>query len=456
MNINSSHIPQSVIALAAEVKEQGGIAFLVGGSVIDLLKGRVPKDFDIEIHRIEPERIPALGVSGVSISQDPKGASFGVFIAKDGVGTDIDISLPRTENKVGKGHTAFSVSCDPFMGTEKAARRRDLTINSLMLDLSTFEIVDHFGGLKDLETGLIRHVDDSSFVEDPLRVLRIMQIVARKGKEVDPFTTHLAFKMVNEFDTLSKERFEQEFLKLLMKAEKPSVGLQFLVDCGWIVHFPELNALRFTPQNIAHHPEGNVWNHTLMVVDAAAKIRDTLPTEWQIPFMFGMLLHDVGKAVTTDSQLRAHGHAEAGVDIAMSFMRRISTNKGWNAKIKAIVKEHMNPASMHKNKAGLKAWRKLHIRIALPILQKVVQADCEGIEGLSADKVAVIPHMTKVIAEIQKLGELEEFIPLVTGHDLIALGVEAGPELGRLKREAKELQLGGLNSKDEIIQKLGL
>ena len=221
------------------------------------------------------------------------GKAFGVLktVIQD---IEIDLSVPRRENKVGIGHKGFEVELDMAMTPLEAGRRRDLTINSMYLNMHNGELVDPFNGLDDLQNGILRATDYNTFVEDPLRE-----------------------KMTDEFYELPAERVFSEWEKLLLKADKPSMGLQFLRDCGWLKHFPELNDLIGCPQNPIWHPEGDVWVHTCMVIDQAAKLRDQLPnSDWRLAFMFGALLHDVGKPSTTTPDLRAYGHDAAGVPIA--------------------------------------------------------------------------------------------------------------------------------------------
>ena len=160
--------------IAAAVADRGGRAYYVGGYVRDLLCGRENKDIDIEIHGISPADLEEiLDDFGERIAI---GESFGIYNIK---GYHIDIAMPRKENARGSGHRDFDISVDPFIGTKDAAKRRDFTVNALMQDVISGEVIDHYGGTDDLNSGILRHVSDDSFPEDPLRVLRAAQFAAR-------------------------------------------------------------------------------------------------------------------------------------------------------------------------------------------------------------------------------------------------------------------------------------
>ena len=204
--------------IAQLVKEKGGRTFYVGGYVRDKLLNIENKDVDIEIHSINEEQlIDILKQVGEPISY---GKSFGIFSLK---GYDIDIALPRSEKAIGKGHKDFKIDLDPFIGYKQAARRRDITINALMQDVLTNEILDYYNGLSDLKNKIIRQVDSSTFIEDPLRVLRVAQFASRFEFEVAQETIELCKTI--DLTYLTKERVEEELRKCLLKGKKPSIFL---------------------------------------------------------------------------------------------------------------------------------------------------------------------------------------------------------------------------------------
>ena len=211
------------ILLASKVKEKGGRAFYVGGYVRDLLLNIPNKDIDIEVHGIaEKDLVAILNEIG---EVDYYGRSFGIYALRH---EDIEVALPRSEKVLGTGHRDFEISVDPDMGYMNAALRRDFTINALMMDVLSHEILDYFNGTDDLNKGIIRHVNDASFVEDPLRVYRAAQFASRFGFKIDERTVELC-KGIDTF-VLSRERIEEELKKALLKAERAEIFFECLKE----------------------------------------------------------------------------------------------------------------------------------------------------------------------------------------------------------------------------------
>ena len=229
--------------IAELVKKAGGRTFYVGGYVRDRLLGIENKDVDIEVHGIEPDKLyEILKKLGTPLEY---GNSFGVYSLK---GYDIDIAMPRKERAIGKGHRDFKISVDPFIGYEEAARRRDFTINSIMEDVLNGELVDSFSGIEDLKKGVIRHIDDRTFVEDPLRVLRAAQFACRFGFEIAAETTGLCAGI--DITTLSRERVEEELKKALVRGKRPSLFFTELEKMGQLDHwFREVKELMSVKQD---------------------------------------------------------------------------------------------------------------------------------------------------------------------------------------------------------------
>lgn len=440
--------PKGLESIINKIGSTGGTAMLIGGGVIDSIKERGVKDWDIEVYGISMKTL--IGVLEGFGTPNLVGKSFGV-IKLNMDGEDYDFSLPRRDNKNGIGHKGFTVEVDPTMTPREAGRRRDLTINSMYLNLHTMELIDPFGGLKDLNEGVIRVTDVNTFVEDPLRVMRIMQLLPRKGKVVSSETIDLCKSMVDTFDELPKERLFVEWEKLLMKSNKPSMGLDFLRDSGWLINFPILYSLIGCPQNPEWHPEGDVYNHTCMVIDNAAVLRDKVEKGWQLAHMFGCLLHDVGKPSTTVLPMcTAHGHDTAGVPLAEKFMRQITNNTLLIERVKLIVELHMRAGQLHRSGAKDSAWKKLHNKCRLDILGMVSKADSAGRTGRSI-------HDKHKVSELcfewfDTLGATK-IVPLVQGRDLIKLGLKPGPQFSKILKEAFSMQIEGI-SKERILRNL--
>ncbi len=252
--------------IAAAVRDAGGRALVVGGWVRDHFLGMRSKDVDVEVFGLDLERLEAT-LAGFG-KVHAIGRAFGVFRAGD---VDADFSLPRRDSKRGPGHRGFDVTPDPSLDFAQAARRRDLTVNSIGIDPLTAEVLDPHGGRRDLERRVLRATDPKRFPEDPLRGLRVAQLAARL--EMAPDDELIALCRRLDLSELSGERVFEEFRKLLLRATKPSLGFRVLEDTGQLRFFPELDALRGVPQDIEWHPEGDVWVHTLMVLDMATSLR---------------------------------------------------------------------------------------------------------------------------------------------------------------------------------------
>ena len=280
--------------IAAAVAENNGRAYYVGGFVRDGIMGIECKDIDIEVYGIPPQKLrEVLGSLGDVYD---KGASFGVLGLRH---SEIDIAMPRTESRTGAKHTDFDVTVDPFLKPEQASLRRDFTINAMMQDVLTGEILDFHGGQRDLADKVIRCVCPRTFVEDALRVFRGTQFAARFDAQIEEDTRTLCAQM--DVTALSVERVFGEMEKALLKAEKPSVFFRELARMDHLrEYFPQIAALIGVEQNPKFHPEGDVFEHTMLTLDCAAEIRHR--AEWPLGFMLSALCHDIGKIVATETQ----------------------------------------------------------------------------------------------------------------------------------------------------------
>ncbi|MBR0458832.1 MAG: HD domain-containing protein [Victivallales bacterium] len=364
----------SVEKIATQVQAAGGRAFLVGGCVRDLLQGYACKDFDIEVYHLPLSRLEE------TLSRNFKythvGVSFGVLKLDH---HEIDVALPRTENKTGAGHRGFIVSSDPNLPFQEAASRRDFTLNAIMLDPLTGELVDPLGGRNDLEHGLLRHCSEH-FAEDPLRVLRAMQFTARFEFTVAPETVEMCASL--DQSELAAERLAGEWEKLLLKGKRPSNGLRFLRDCRWIRFYPELQALIGCEQTPVWHPEGDVWNHTLQVLDAAAVLRSDDHND-DLALMLAALCHDLGKPATSDlneqGSITSYGHPEAGVPLTAQFISRIWNQPDLLELVQQLVRYHMEPYSFARYGAKDSRYRRLACAVKrLDLLYKLALADING------------------------------------------------------------------------------
>ena len=429
--------------VAKLVQEQGGRSFYVGGFVRDALMGRENKDVDMEVYGITPRALEEILDSlGQRIAI---GESFGIFNLK---GYSLDIAMPRKEEARGRGHKDFDIFVDPFIGTEAAARRRDFTVNALMQDVLTGEIVDHFGGREDLRSGILRHVNSVSFAEDPLRVLRGAQFAARFDFRVAEETVELCRRM--ELRHLPAERIEGELKKALLKAEKPSVFFEVLrqmeqLDC-W---FPELKALIGVPQNPRYHAEGDVWNHTMLVLDEAAKLRSRAAEPYW--FMLGALVHDFGKAVCTEEingVIHAYEHEMKGLPLAEAFLRRITRESKLIGYVLNMVQYHMKPNTVADARSAEKVTNRMFDRSVDPEgLVALALADDRGrIKPDSHDNEAFLTERLAVFRELMAR-------PCVMGRDLIDAGLKPGKDFTEILDYAHKLRLAGI-PKDSALKQV--
>lgn len=432
--------PETALAIARAVREAGGRAVIVGGWVRDRRLGRVSKDLDLEVFGVPADRVR--GLLDAFGRVDTVGESFTVY--KIG---DIDVSLPRRESKAGRGHKGFVVVGDPDLTFREAARRRDFTINAMSVDPLTGELIDPFDGARDLDARLLRMVDAGTFADDSLRALRLLQFAARFELTVDAETRALASRM--PLDDLPSERIWGEFEKLLLAADRPSIGFALALEIGVVDRlFPALRALVGCPQEPEWHPEGDVWVHTLMVIDEARRRIDGLTRGPAVAMMLGAVCHDLGKPAATaviDGRIRSPGHEEGGVEPATAVLDRLNvhTIDGYDARrtVLGLVAHHLKPSAFHKatTPVGDGAFRRLAAKVDLELLARFAHADCAGRTG-RFDCSAIDWFLERARA----LGvQHQPPAPLVLGRHVLALGVPPGPRVGQILKALYERQLDG-------------
>ncbi len=451
------------MSLSESIRDAGGRALLVGGCVRDMLLDIAPKDFDIEAYGLSPEKLTEVASSFGEVIE--VGKSFGILKLRVGE-FEIDLGIPRSDSKSSSGHKGFDVHIDPSMSPADAVRRRDFTINAIMMDPLTDEIIDPVNGVADLEAKTLRVVDPILFGDDPLRVLRALQFVARFDLTVDPESMQILKATVPSLKELSPERLRDEWRKLLVLSEKPSIGLQLGFDLGvFDVLHPELPILKSTEQNPEWHPEGDVWIHTLMVVDEAAMLirRDGIDEETSFTLMLGALVHDLGKALCTrviDGKIRSIGHEEAGEAPTRSFLKSVSVSSVITEKIVGIVKDHLKPTNYYLQETEKNqpitdgAIRKLAARIAPATMSElllVAEADYFGRGQWRHGEERKYPERQWLLDRASKLDVLAGPAPhAMTGADLVALGIEPGPKMGEMIREADRQRDDEGKTKEEI------
>lgn len=431
---------QTAEAVARAVRDAGGRALVIGGWVRDRLLGIDCKDIDVEVFGVDSDSLKTL--LGRFGPVNTVGESFTVYKV-----ADLDVSLPRRESKIGRGHKAFAVTGDSTLSIEEAARRRDFTINTISWDPLTREYLDPFNGRADLDRRVLRAADPRTFADDSLRVLRAVQFAARFEFTLDPGTRALCERI--PLDDLPPERIWGEIEKLLLKARRPSIGFALALEIGIIAKlFPELLALVGCPQEPEWHPEGDVWVHTLLVIDEARKRIDDLPYPQQVAVMLGAVCHDLGKPPTTaviGGRVRSLEHEEEGVKPAIAVLDRLNVHSllGYDVRrqVLGIVANHLKPGMFHKSdpRAGDGAFRRLAQKVDLELLARVAKSDCEG-RGGEFDCSA----MDWFVERARALGvEHEPPKPFVLGRHLLELGMKPGPAVGQVLKDVYERQLDG-------------
>lgn len=429
----------NAIIIARAVSRTNGHALIVGGFVRDRLMGRASKDIDIEVFGLQGDVL--LSVLQTLGDVNTVGASFGVYKV-----LGCDVSIPRRDSKTDRGHRGFVITGDPDMSIEDAARRRDFTINAISFDPLTQEFYDPFGGVTDLNHRLLRVVDAELFGDDSLRVLRAVQFAARFRLAIEP----QSFALMSQMDVsdLPAERVWGEIEKLLF-ADMPSIGLMQLRALGKLMVLPELAALIGVEQDPQWHPEGDVWTHTLMVVDEARKLIDGMPYPKQLAVMLGALCHDFGKPATTtftDGRWRALGHEEAGVlpTTALLDALKMHSVDGYDVRkqVLALVEHHLRPVTFFADLRTPRksAFRRLSHHVDLTLLSLVSRADVYGRAPKPKDGTAH-DWFDATVASL----DLREGPPpsLLMGRHLLDMGMKPGPEMGRVLKAVYEQQMDG-------------
>nr|VFK24723.1 MAG: tRNA nucleotidyltransferase (CCA-adding enzyme) [Candidatus Kentron sp. MB]VFK27019.1 MAG: tRNA nucleotidyltransferase (CCA-adding enzyme) [Candidatus Kentron sp. MB]VFK74941.1 MAG: tRNA nucleotidyltransferase (CCA-adding enzyme) [Candidatus Kentron sp. MB] len=437
--MHNPSIPEPILQISQAIRGAGGRAVIVGGWVRDSLLGLDAKDIDMEIYGLSLARLETvLGEFGSVVTI---GRAFGVLRIK---GLDVDFSMPRRDSKVSAGHQGFTVEFDPHLDFRAASRRRDLTINSMGFDPVTHNVLDPHGGQRDLRSGVLRATCPEQFSEDPLRGVRLAQFAARLEMTVEPESKRLMAAL--DLAELSPERLFTEFHKLLLKGRRPSVGFVLLRETGLIRFFPEVATLIGAPQDKEWHPEGDVWDHTMLVVDEAARLRDGGEDDQAL--MFAALCHDFGKPETTieeNGRIKSHSHNVAGLKHVDGFLGRLRAPHRLIVRVKALVEYHLAPALLVKQGATAKAYRRLarrldEARVSMTLLYRLACADHFGRTTPDALQRS-FPAGDEFLRMAGGLSvEHEGPRDAVLGRHLIACGLKPGPHFQGILARCRELQ----------------
>lgn len=429
-----------------ELHANGGDIFFVGGCVRDKFLNKSNKDVDLEIHNITVDK--TLNILKQFGEVNEVGKSFGVLKVN---GINVDFAFPRTENKTGNKHTDFDVQVKPFLSLKESAQRRDFTMNAIMENAVTGEIVDPFNGINDIKNKTIKFVNANTFVEDPLRALRAAQFSARFNMTIDESVINLSknFDLTN----LPKSRIAEEFNKGLMKSSKPSIMFMNLHKMGLLKQLTIIDDLNNVPQNPEFHPEGNVFKHTMQAIDLAAQIKNDATDPRK--FMFAVLVHDIGKLTTTkvvNKKIVSYKHAEESARLAPLALKNLVTDKDTIKFASALAQNHMK---MHQllNMKPTKLRKMMVTENMNDLLLLNVADNSKGGRTVSEAKTAA-----QFDEKLTRLHQLEQganlkVVPFVQGRDLIKIGFVPGPDFKSLLDEALTLQIAN-DTKEHILNVL--
>ena len=448
MNEKRPRLPPDspVLELADAIRLRGGRVIIVGGWVRDRLLGKVSHDLDLEVFGVSRASLSEwLGDFGFS---PPVGRRFPVW-RQTRLG--IDVGFPRGGTEaIDPGVRPESADADDPRSLARAfraaARHRDLTINAIGWDPLADRLFDPFEGRSDLAAGRLRAVDESTFGADPLRVLRVARLHAELAADVDPTLRRLCREA--ELDSLPVERIAGELRRLLIEGARPSSAFEFLAEVGQLEVFGPLARLRGIPQDPRWHPEGDVFVHTLQVVDRAAEIARPLPEGQREALLLAALCHDFGKAQETrveGDRIRAHGHEATGADIARDWLALLRLPDRLVRAVGALVANHLAPMHLPRQDAGAGAYRRLARKLALAgvtvvDLERLARADHLGREA-EGRPAAGFPEGQRFLEAARAAGVGEGVPPdVVSASCLLEAGIEPGPRLGELLARCREIQ----------------
>jgi poly(A) polymerase len=419
-------------AVIAKLRGAGHQAYLVGGCVRDVLLGATPKDFDVSTDA-RPERIMELFPKSGQV-----GAHFGVVLVRD-AGSHVEVATFRSDHDYADGRRPASVDfeSDP----REDVLRRDFTIDGLMMEADTGKVLDYVGGRADLERRVVRAIGDpdARFREDHLRLVRAVRFAARLGFEIDPATLEAIRRHHALILKVSAERVRDELDRILIEGGARR-GFELLDASGMLADLlPEVTAMKGVGQPPEFHPEGDVWTHTLLLLEKSD--HPTAALAW------GALLHDVGKPPTfrVAERIRFDGHVEEGVRLARGILNRLRFSRGDMERVEALIANHMRFKDAHRMKEStLKRF------LRMPDFGE--HLELHRLDCLASNRNLESYELVK-----RKLEELPEEqlkpAPLVTGADLIAEGYAPGPRFAEMLAAVEDAQLEGrVGSREEAMK----
>ena len=434
-------VPAAPLEVLRILRENGHEALLVGGCVRDILLGRAPKDWDVATDAL-PDRIEALFPKTVAV-----GKAFGIIAVVCDDGSTVEVATYRADSPYADGRHPDAVA---FTNAREDALRRDFTVNALFFDPNTGEIRDYVGGRADLDARVIRAIGDpeTRFSEDHLRLLRAVRFAAVLGFAIEPATFAAVRKLAPQIRRISAERVRDELFRLLVESLRAGEALQLLRESGLLREIlPEIDAMVGVEQPPEFHPEGDVFTHTRLMLDA-------MPPNRSLRLALAALLHDVGKPSTAQfatlpdgsQRWRFECHASVGADLARAILERLRAPNDLVDDVSAIVAGHMRIADARKMRES-----KLRRLIGAPTFDD--ELELHRLDCLSSHALFEVYDFLKA----EKARFAAEPVlppPLVTGRDLIALGHVPGPHFAKILQDAYDRQLEGQTDKAALLAAL--
>jgi tRNA nucleotidyltransferase (CCA-adding enzyme) len=435
-----------VLKICEAIRDAGGRAMLVGGLVRDRLFNLESKDYDLEVYYLEPATLRSilktfgqvntvgehfavykLAIYSPSVDSQEPANTPAIQNPKSKIQNqrfEIDVSIPRRESKSGRGHRGFVIEGDPQMSFAEAARRRDFTINAIMQDPLTDEIIDPFGGVADIQNRLIRAVAADTFVEDSLRVLRAMQMAARFELTVTPET--IALCRTIDLSDLPKERIWGEFEKLFLRAAKPSMGLQAALELGVLEQlFPSLHQLI----GFIEVSKNDLFVHTKHLLDETVSLTNDLPKEKRLTLLLAALCKNLIYLSAGESSV-----------IAVLDQLGINTINNYDVReqVLSLIRAHDKPRAFYESSSD-GDFRRLARQVDMNLLYRFAKADrlASGLQSTDAEEWFI----EKTRALDLERGAPE---PILKGRHLLEIGIQPGPQMGKIIHQVYELQLDGI------------
>jgi len=427
--------------IVEKLRSAGHEAYFVGGCVRDILLGSQPKDFDV-VTSARPEE-----VTGLFDETREVGKAFGVVLVVES-GCRIEVATYRTEWGYSDGRHPDGVE---YSDAEHDVLRRDFTVNGLLLDPATGRVIDHVGGRADLESCLVRTigVPVERFGEDALRLLRAVRFAARLGFEIEPGTLAALEELAPTISRISAERVRDE-LAVILAGGGSARGVRIMAETGLLeAILPQVAAMRGVEQPEAFHPEGDVFEHTvLMLEEMDRSSRDHV----EVTFAFGLavLLHDVGKppTQTRTDRIRFNEHAPRGAEMAGAICRRLRMSARGAALVVELVGDHMRFAMARRMREA--KLKRFFARESFPLHLELHRLDCTASHGkLETWEFCRSGHAELLAAGASRLPE-----PLLTGDDLIEMGYPQGPTIGKILEAVEDARLEGRASTPEEARRL--